>query len=478
MAKRNSFDDRGGGRSNKRRKSNDGRGIDRNSNIDGNNDGCSVFVGNLKYETKWQALKDHMRRAGNVDSANILEAQNGRSKGCALIKYQHPKEAQRAIQELNESELEGRTIFVQPDNGNPRDSNHNSRSNESQRFVGERNNDSTSQFGVFVGNLPFECSWQALKDFFKSCGFIERAEVMEDPNTGRKKGFGMVYFSNERAMENAIRKFNGRDFQGRVLEVRRDKKSSGSNTSGNSNNNKNRSSENGVFKVFFGNLDYDCSWQDLKDLVQKQCGRVEHADIPKRGVGVVTFATHRDGAATISALNNVIFQNRALDVRWDRESSSNGRDERRNTPSSSSASSTSKQLYVGNLSYDCTWQNLKDAFRRFGAVTHAEVCETSNGRTTGFGIVAYSKPSSAEEALASMNGADFQGRKLTVRWDRSPDKLEAEKIGNQNRKRDNGNKREYKTKKVPKTTTQNDKTNKEDEEEKGDPMDMALSCGR
>merc|ERR1711957_1084383 len=103
-------------------------------------------------------------------------------------------------------------------------------------------------------------------------GFIERAEVMEDPNTGRKKGFGMVYFSNERAMENAIRKFHGRDFQGRVLEVRRDKKSSGSNASGNSNNDKNRSSENGEFKVFFGNLDHDCSWQDLKDLVQKQCG--------------------------------------------------------------------------------------------------------------------------------------------------------------------------------------------------------------
>ena len=32
---------------------------------------CSVFVGNLKYETRWQELKDHMRKAGNVDSVRL-----------------------------------------------------------------------------------------------------------------------------------------------------------------------------------------------------------------------------------------------------------------------------------------------------------------------------------------------------------------------------------------------------------------------
>jgi RNA recognition motif-containing protein len=471
MAKRYSSDDRGDGRNNKRRKSNDGRGIGRNTNAGSNNDGCSVFVGNLKYETSWQDLKDHMRQAGNVDSANILEAPNGRSKGCAVVKYQHFKEAQRAIQDLNESQLDGRTIFVQPDNGNPRDSNNGSSSNDSQRFAGERNSDPPSQYGVYVGNLPYECSWQALKDFFKSCGFIERAEVAEDPSTGRKKGYGMVYFSNERAMDNAIRKFDGRDFQGRNLEVRRDKKSPGNTSSGNRNiNSSSRISENGEFKVYFGNLDFDCSWQDLKDLVQKRCGRVERTEIPKRGWGLVTFATRRDAAAAISAFDKVVFKNRALEVRWDRDksSSSNGRDERNN--SSSSSSSTSKQLYVGNLPYECSWQDLKDAFKRFGSVSHAEVCETSNGKTTGFGIVAFVKPSSAEQALKSMDGADFQGRSLSVRWDRKPQKLEAEKNGS--------HKRNQKSKTAAKTTTEDDDMKTENEEEKVNPLDMALSSAR
>jgi RNA recognition motif-containing protein len=35
-----------------------------------NDASCTVFVGNLKYETRWQALKDHMRGAGNVDSVS------------------------------------------------------------------------------------------------------------------------------------------------------------------------------------------------------------------------------------------------------------------------------------------------------------------------------------------------------------------------------------------------------------------------
>mmetsp|Transcript_31608 Transcript_31608/g.74385 ORF Transcript_31608/g.74385 Transcript_31608/m.74385 type:complete len:469 (-) Transcript_31608:408-1814(-) len=468
MAKRTSFDNNrggggGGGGGSKRRKSNDGRPIDRNSN-NGSGDGCSVFVGNLKYETKWQALKDHMRRAGNVDAANILEAPSGRSKGCAIVKYQHPREAQRAIEELNESELEGRTIFVQPDNGNPREQrdrdppnkNYNDRNNDrnndryNDRYNDRASDPPRSEFGVYVGNLPYECSWQALKDFFKSCGTIERAEVMEDSKTGRKKGFGVVYFATERAMNNAIQKFDGRDFQGRALEVRKDKKSSIKESDNNASNG------NDGFRIFIGNLDFDCSWQDLKDLAQRRCGKVEHADIPNRGWGIVTFASHRDGANAISRLDGFVFKDRKLEARWDRDIKSK--------PTLQS----SKQLYVGNLPFDCSWQNLKDAFKKFGTVSHAEVCETSNGRSTGFGIIAFANSNSAERAMNSMDGAEFEGRKLSVRWDRRPEKLESEKGGNSRPA-----KREPKP---PKNDAK--KTDQEDTEMEGNPLDRALSSAR
>jgi RNA recognition motif-containing protein len=482
----------GGGRSNKRRKPSPAEG----GNSGGGDTACNVFVGNLKYGTTWWALKDHMRQAGNVDSANILES-NGRSKGCAVVKYQHPKEAQRAIRELNESLLDDRKIFVQPDTSSRDSSNDNNGDRGRDRGSGdvgrhENNNNMSSSsgggsHGIYVGNLPYECSWQALKDFFKSCGQIDRADVIEDPVTKRKKGWGVVFFSNDRAVETAIRKFHGADFQGRTLEVRRDKKSSSMTVQqprGNGND------DDDKFKLHVGNLDYDCSWQDLKDLVQKRCGQVEHADIPKRGWGVVTFATHRDGAAAISRLDGSVFQNRPLEVRWYRKTGGSGGNDQHNdeyrdnrNPSSSSSSSSSSSLYVGNLSYDCTWQDLKDAFKRYGHVSHAEVCETAGGKSTGFGIVLFSDGKSAAKAMDSMDGVEFQGRKLSVRWDRSPDKLQSSERGGGSKRdqRDNnsrGKKDSHHRGHQQKTTNNRDDDDDKIDEEMGDPLDNALSCPR
>ncbi len=77
--------------------------------------GRKVYVGNLSWDCKWQDLKDHMRSTGEVLHADVLHGPDGRSKGCGLVEYQTPEEAQRAIQELNDTELMGRMIFVRED---------------------------------------------------------------------------------------------------------------------------------------------------------------------------------------------------------------------------------------------------------------------------------------------------------------------------------------------------------------------------
>jgi len=464
----------GGGMSNKRRKV--------SIPHDDGGAGCSVFIGNLKYETKWQNLKDHMRKAGNVDSANILESNNGRSKGCAVVTYQHPKEARRAIHELNESLLDGRKIFVQEDS-NPRDNNSNS-NNNNNGGLSSNNEDSppSSGFSVYVGNLPYECSSQALRNFFKTCGFIERAEAMEDPFTKKKRGWGIVHFSNDRAVETAIRKYHDVEFQGRTLEVRRDNKqqpqqqhqSNAYNTAGGGGD----GDGNDEFRIYVGNLDYDCTWKELKDFAKNRIGGVVHADIPKSGFGIISFSSHRGAADCISKLNGSVFLNRPLEVRWDRKTGSSGGGESYRKPHSSS-SSNSRQIYVGNLSYDCTWQNLKDAFKSYGNVKHAEMCETASGKSTGFGIVLFSDGRSAGRAISSMDGVDFQGRKLSVRLDRSPEKLEAERNGdgsvghntNTSRRdqRDNS-----KSKRNPSTTNVEVVEDKLQENR----LDTALSCPR
>jgi RNA recognition motif-containing protein len=73
----------------------------------------------------------------------------------------------------------------------------------------------------------------------------------------------------------------------------------------------------------------------------------------------------------------------------------------------------SKNLYVGNLSFQTTADDLVEAFGRFGAVTRAQVVsDRETGRSRGFGFVEMSD--GAEEAIANLNGAMFQGRTLTV----------------------------------------------------------------
>src|ERR1700682_969915 len=73
----------------------------------------------------------------------------------------------------------------------------------------------------------------------------------------------------------------------------------------------------------------------------------------------------------------------------------------------------SKNLYVGNLSFQTTADDLREAFTEYGAVTRAQVVsDRDTGRSRGFGFVEMAD--GGDEAIAALNGAQFQGRALTV----------------------------------------------------------------
>jgi RNA recognition motif-containing protein len=73
----------------------------------------------------------------------------------------------------------------------------------------------------------------------------------------------------------------------------------------------------------------------------------------------------------------------------------------------------SKNLYVGNLPFSTTAADLETAFGQYGTVTRAQVMtDRETGRSRGFGFVEMAD--GADDAIAKMNGVDFQGRTLTV----------------------------------------------------------------
>ncbi len=81
----------------------------------------------------------------------------------------------------------------------------------------------------------------------------------------------------------------------------------------------------------------------------------------------------------------------------------------------------SKKLYVGNLLYEVTDEDLKTQFSSMGTVVSATVIKfRDSGRSKGFGFVEMSSEDEAQKAIETMNGQDFKGRKLVVSEARPP----------------------------------------------------------
>jgi RNA recognition motif-containing protein len=72
---------------------------------------------------------------------------------------------------------------------------------------------------LYVGNLSFQTTSQDLQDYFSQAGTVESANVVEDRETGRSRGFGFVEMATKEEGEAAIQQFNGKDLNGRNLTV-------------------------------------------------------------------------------------------------------------------------------------------------------------------------------------------------------------------------------------------------------------------
>jgi RNA recognition motif-containing protein len=73
------------------------------------------------------------------------------------------------------------------------------------------------------------------------------------------------------------------------------------------------------------------------------------------------------------------------------------------------------KLFVGNLSFNTTENDLQDAFAAHGTVTETNLMmDRVTGRPRGFGFVTMSTPEEAQKAIEAMNGKSVDGRALTV----------------------------------------------------------------
>lgn len=295
-----------------------------------------VFVGNLAWSVTSQELEDHLSPSGGVLHADVFTLSNGRSKGSALVSFDTEESAARAIQDMTNTELNGRSIFLREDR-DVKGTRPQPRQQQQQPIGQQQSVDRPSgppDCNVHVGNLPWTTTSDSLRTLCEEFGELQHAEIIIGRD-GRSRGYGSVVFCNPDDASQCISALHGSMVEGRDLTVRISKpvgergaqRSSQQPPRANGNGNGNfRSPDNDNsstgYKVFVGNMPWSVTWQDLKDLAQNH-GDVAFSDVTmdsqgrSRGMGTVTFHELQDAYNCIEQLNGHEVEGRKLLVKED-----------------------------------------------------------------------------------------------------------------------------------------------------------------
>mmetsp|Transcript_4209 Transcript_4209/g.7844 ORF Transcript_4209/g.7844 Transcript_4209/m.7844 type:complete len:284 (-) Transcript_4209:69-920(-) len=189
-----------------------------------------VFVGSLAFSTTWYGLKDHFKTAGDIEFASVLKTPQGQSKGCGMVDYKTPEEAQQAVALLDGSSLDGRVIQVKLDiEGKRRQTELRQAGIGSIMGAPKAFGEDQSFFQVnsqhvkrvFVGNLAWQTNWQSLKDHFTTVAPVELASVLLKPDR-TSKGCGMVNFLTHEDAVMAVDSLHDSILDGRKISVKLD----------------------------------------------------------------------------------------------------------------------------------------------------------------------------------------------------------------------------------------------------------------
>ncbi|KAF9155225.1 hypothetical protein BG015_010621 [Linnemannia schmuckeri] len=196
----------------------------------------TIHVGNIPFRVRWQDLKDLFRKAGHVVRADVALGQDNRSRGFGTVVFSNEGEAKQAISMFDQHHWQDRVIQVQEDRSGMENGRHHDRGNahgpaQGYNHLGphfrnlypmNHNHNVAVNRQVFVGNLPFQCQWQDLKDLFRKAGNIIRADVAHGYD-GRSRGFGSVLFATPEDAKAAISMFDNYEYNGRTLRVHYDR---------------------------------------------------------------------------------------------------------------------------------------------------------------------------------------------------------------------------------------------------------------
>lgn len=177
-------------------------------------EGCRCYVGNLAWETTEESLIAHCTGIGPVIQSEVARQPGGRSKGWGLVDYGTPAEAEAAIAQLHNSELQGRSIIVRLERAGGANK---------TGGVNAGRPEASSGLQIVVRNLPWSTTSEDLRQVFQQVGNVVKADSVCHADTGRSKGWGTVLFETTEQAQAAIQGFNGVELEHRPMQIKLDR---------------------------------------------------------------------------------------------------------------------------------------------------------------------------------------------------------------------------------------------------------------
>ncbi|KAI1848921.1 hypothetical protein JX265_001252 [Neoarthrinium moseri] len=404
---------------------------------------ASLYVGELDPSVTEAMLFELFSSIGSVASIRVCrDAVTRRSLGYAYVNYNATSDGERALEELNYTQIKGRPCRIMWSQRDP-----------ALRKTGSGN--------IFIKNLDAAIDNKALHDTFAAFGNILSCKVAQD-ESGNSKGYGFVHYETDEAAAAAIKHVNGMLLNEKKVYVgphipKKDRQSKFEEMKANFTN------------VYVKNIATEASDDDFR-LLFEQYGDVTSSSLARdqegksRGFGFVNFTTHEAAAKAVDELNGKDFQGQDLYVGRAQKKHEREEELRKSYEAARQEKASKYQgvnLYIKNLADDVDDEKLRAMFSEFGPITSAKVMrdslsESSDdegkdkesdegtqentkeneqpteeakeeegekkekkgdrklGKSKGFGFVCFSNPEDATKAVTEMNQRMIEGKPLYV----------------------------------------------------------------
>ncbi|KAK3669924.1 Protein phosphatase PP2A regulatory subunit B [Recurvomyces mirabilis] len=317
---------------------------------------ASLYVGELDTSVTEAMLFELFSSIGQVASIRVCrDAVTRRSLGYAYVNYNNANDGERALEELNYTQIKGRPCRIMWSQRDP-----------ALRKTGKGN--------VFIKNLDAAIDNKALHDTFAAFGNILSCKVAVD-ELSNSKGYGFVHYETAEAADQAIKSVNGMLLNEKKVFVghhipKKDRMSKFEEMKANFTN------------IYVKNIEPEVTDDQFRELFEKY-GEITSASLAhdnetgkSRGFGFVNYVNHEDAFKAVDELNDLNFHGQNIYVGRAQKKHEREEELRKQYEAARQEKSAKYQgvnLYVKNLADDVDDEELRKIFEPYGAITSAKV---------------------------------------------------------------------------------------------------------